>query len=262
MLEKLFSRGASQSAVKRRWLSLCTVWPPHSQWPSEQISEPASMRLPILQLSCRLFFGKKSRHPGLSAPQQPRFGSLRLLGFPKAKITVEIEICECDGHTVHKLSQRRLTAYWLTPQESDCWYMRSKVSADYLTSYIKATRPVHEILKMAGYFPHRPRIIEREDSLLLLYSVILIKIPAVMDMSSCRFVDKVEYFGAIYIPWRWRQQACPKLWCLSTELHGATCLKTGTSAQSFYGIWPLMFPVPSPTAPHVFVVGQQTTLIR
>jgi len=78
--------------------------------------------------------------------------------------------------------------------------MRSKVSADYLTSYIKATRPVHEILKMAGYFPHRPRIIEREDSLLLLYSVILIKIPAVMDMSSCRFVDKVEYFGAIYIP--------------------------------------------------------------
>jgi hypothetical protein len=44
-------------------------------------------------------------------PLQPRFGSLRLLTFPKAKIIFEWEeICECDGHTVHKLHQRRLTA--------------------------------------------------------------------------------------------------------------------------------------------------------
>jgi len=44
-------------------------------------------------------------------PLQPTFGSLRLLAFPKAKITIENEeICECDGHTVHKLSQRCLTA--------------------------------------------------------------------------------------------------------------------------------------------------------
>jgi len=57
------------------------------------------------------FFGKTSHHSGLSAPLQPRFGPLRLLAFPKTKITVEREeICECDGHTVHKLSQRRLTA--------------------------------------------------------------------------------------------------------------------------------------------------------
>ena len=57
------------------------------------------------------FFGKESHHPGLSAPLQPRFGSLRHLAFPKAKIAVEREvICECGGHTVHKLSQRRLTA--------------------------------------------------------------------------------------------------------------------------------------------------------
>jgi hypothetical protein len=57
------------------------------------------------------FFGKESHHPGLSAPLKPRFGSLRLLAFLKAKIAVEREeICECDGHTVHRLSQRRLTA--------------------------------------------------------------------------------------------------------------------------------------------------------
>ena len=56
------------------------------------------------------FFGKASHHPGLLAPLQPRFGSLPLLTFPKAKIVVEREeFCECDSHTVHKLS-RRLTA--------------------------------------------------------------------------------------------------------------------------------------------------------
>jgi len=36
--------------------------------------------------------------------------------------------CECNGHTVHKLSQRHLTANWLAPQESDCSQMHSKVS--------------------------------------------------------------------------------------------------------------------------------------
>jgi hypothetical protein len=47
----------------------------------------------------------------LSDPLQPRFGSLRLLAFPKAKITVEREeIFESNSLTVHKLSQRRLTA--------------------------------------------------------------------------------------------------------------------------------------------------------
>ena len=35
------------------------------------------------------FFGKTSHHPGLSSPLQPRFGSLRLLAFPKAKIAIE-----------------------------------------------------------------------------------------------------------------------------------------------------------------------------
>jgi len=100
------------------------------------------------------FSGKPSHHPDLSAPLQPRFGSVHLLACPKAKIAVEREeICECDGHTVHKVSQRRLTADWLAPRESDCSRTHSKDSSDWLPSYIKATRPVLEIFKMAGYFP-------------------------------------------------------------------------------------------------------------
>jgi hypothetical protein len=64
--------------------------------------------------------------------------------------------CECDGHIAHKFSQRRLTADWLAPRESDCSQMHSKISSDRLPSYIKATRLVLEIFKMAGYFPDRP----------------------------------------------------------------------------------------------------------
>ena len=40
-------------------------------------------------MSCAEFCGKKSNHPGDSAPLQPRFGSLQFLAFPKTKITFE-----------------------------------------------------------------------------------------------------------------------------------------------------------------------------
>ena len=116
------------------------------------------MRLPILQLSCRHFW-QIITSPRSVSPLEPRFGSLRLLDFPKAKIVVEREeICDCDGQTVQKLSQRRLTADWLAPRDSDCSWMHSKVSSDWLSSYIKATRPVFEIFKMVWYFPDSPRI--------------------------------------------------------------------------------------------------------
>jgi hypothetical protein len=74
------------------------------------------------------------------------------------KLICSLGHCECDGHTVHKLSQRHLTADWLAPRENDCSRMHSKVSSNWLPNYIKATRPVLEIFKMAGYFPDSPRI--------------------------------------------------------------------------------------------------------
>ena len=84
---------------------------------------------------------KTLHRPGLSAPLQPRFGFLWILVFPKAKIAVESEeICECNGHTGHKLSQQRLIAEWLAPWESDSSRMRGKVSSDWLPSYVKASQ--------------------------------------------------------------------------------------------------------------------------
>jgi len=71
--------------------------------------------------------------------------------------------CECDGYTVDKLSQRRLTADLLVSLESDCSWMRSKFSPDWLPSYIMATRPVLELFKTARYFPYRPRIFNLGD---------------------------------------------------------------------------------------------------
>jgi len=73
---------------------------------NDQASRSASSR----QCACPFcsshagFSGKASYHPGLSDSLQHRFSSLRILAFPKIKISVEREeICECDGHTVHKV---------------------------------------------------------------------------------------------------------------------------------------------------------------
>jgi hypothetical protein len=128
---------------------------------NDQASRSASSR----QCACPFyssrtgFSSKTSHHPGLSAPLQPTFGSLWLLAIPKVKIAVEREeICECDSHTVHKLSQRRLTIDWLDPRESDCSQMHIKVSPDWLPSYIMTMRPVLKIFKMAGYSLDRPHI--------------------------------------------------------------------------------------------------------
>jgi hypothetical protein len=57
------------------------------------------------------FLGQKSRHPGLSVPLTAQIWLSANSGFPKAKITfASKEICGCDGHTIEKLIQRRLTA--------------------------------------------------------------------------------------------------------------------------------------------------------
>ena len=82
----------------------------HLQWPSGHIINITTLGLPILRLSCRRFW-QSITSPRSVSPLQPRFGSLRLTVFPKSKNKVEREeICECNGHTVHKLSQRCLTA--------------------------------------------------------------------------------------------------------------------------------------------------------
>jgi len=74
------------------------------------------------------------------------------------KLICSLGHCECDCHTVHKLSSRRLTADWLAPRECNCSRMNRKVSSDWLPNYNKATRTVLGIFKMAWYFSDKPRV--------------------------------------------------------------------------------------------------------
>jgi hypothetical protein len=79
-------------------------------------------------------------------------------GFSKAKIAVEKEeLFESDGHTTHELSPRILSAGSLDSRESDFSRMHSRVSSDWLQSYISATLPVLEIFRIPGCFSDSPR---------------------------------------------------------------------------------------------------------
>ena len=148
--EQSLSRGASQSAVRRRWLSLCTVWPSHSQISSLStaiIAFGKARSRRETNLGCR-----GAERPGWcdALPKKILHESRTMgRGIIMMKLICSFGHYEYDGHTVHKLSQRRLTAYWLAPRESDCSRMPSKASSDRLPSYIKATRLLLEIFKMA-----------------------------------------------------------------------------------------------------------------
>jgi hypothetical protein len=151
-------RGASQSAVSRLWLSFCTVWPSQSQISSLSttilaVGKSRSRR--VLNLGSRgltdlgdVMLCQKSLHENCRIDRR----------IVVTKLTCSLGHCECDGYTVHKLSQLRLTADWLAPRECDCSRMDNKISSDWLPSYMKATRPVFEIFKMAGYLPGNPRL--------------------------------------------------------------------------------------------------------
>jgi len=61
-------------------------------------------------------------------------------------------------HTVHKLTERRRAAVWLGRRESVCSRINSKVSSDWLPSYIKAALTVLYIFEIDGYFPDCTRM--------------------------------------------------------------------------------------------------------
>ena len=118
--------------MRCRWLSLCTVWPPHSQISSLSrailvLSKARSRREP--KLGCKwltdlddvmwCFAKKENLH------ESCRMGRRIVV----MKLICSLGHCECDGHTKYMLSQRRLTADCLAPQDSDYSRMHSKVSS-------------------------------------------------------------------------------------------------------------------------------------
>ena len=172
--------------------------------------------------SCAGFLGKVSHHPGLLAPLQPRFVSLRHLAFPKAKTSIEREeICECDIHTFHKLSKRCLTADWLAPWDSDCSWIHSKVSSDWLPSYIKAMWPVLKIFKMAGYFPDSPRRTFAKKGLFCL-------LPRLLIVSYSVTLNSLFSLRANYTTPKWQVSDL-------SHLHHST--RTARSSERAHLVW-------------------------
>lgn len=66
--------------------------------------------------------------------------------------------CECNCHTIHKITQWKHTSERLTLQESVCLCMCSNISSDWLPYNIKTMQIVLKIFKMAPYIQHRPHI--------------------------------------------------------------------------------------------------------
>jgi hypothetical protein len=147
------------------WLSLWTVWPSHSQIPFHStailaLGKARSRREP--NLGCK---GVKKPAWCDSLPPKNLYEFCRTdRRIVVTKLNYSLGHCECDGHRVHKVSQRRLTADWLAPRESDCSRMHSKVFYVCVPNYINATRPVFKIFKMDRYFL---------DSLLMCLEVLL-----------------------------------------------------------------------------------------
>jgi hypothetical protein len=79
--EQSLYRGASQWAVRRLWLSWCTVWPSHPQWPSEQISFSKTMCLPNLR-SISFYSAKHLFTPVCQNPYSTDFAVS--CGFPRS----------------------------------------------------------------------------------------------------------------------------------------------------------------------------------
>ena len=110
---------------RRHWVTMCTVWSSHSKWLQwicikfrVKLEHSSKKTIWMIQkstaignwwlaassrqctrsciASCAKLFGETSNHPGDSAPLQSRFGTLRILTFPKTKITFERqEILDC-----------------------------------------------------------------------------------------------------------------------------------------------------------------------
>jgi len=68
------------------------------------------------------------------------------------KLISSLGRCECYGHTVHKLSQWRLTADCLAPRESDCSRRHSKVcpAAMLYQGHATGSRDIQNDWKLSG----------------------------------------------------------------------------------------------------------------
>jgi len=98
------SRGASQSAVRLRWLSLCIVWPSHSQisYLSKAIlalGNVRSRREP--NLGSRSWGGLTELGDVMLCPKRLHESCIMGRRIVVMNLIFSLGHCECDGHTIH-----------------------------------------------------------------------------------------------------------------------------------------------------------------
>ena len=67
---------------------------------------------------------------------------------------------ECNGHTMHMLTQWVYCPYWLVQWSHHCSHTRIPVHSPWLPGYIDVAQTILVILTMAGLFPDRPCIFD------------------------------------------------------------------------------------------------------
>jgi len=101
------------------------------------------------------FFGKTRQV--FQPPYIPNLAPCNFWLFPKLQLPLKVRrfMSAMVTQYISSLNGISLPTDW--PHGRVTSHMHSKVSSDWLPSYIKATRPFLKILKMAGYFPDRRR---------------------------------------------------------------------------------------------------------
>jgi len=114
------------------------------------------------------FLGKRHIAQVCQPPYSPDLAPCDFWLFPKLKSPLKVRRFVNAMVTQYTSSvSGSLTANRLAPWGNDCLQMDSKVSSDWLPSYIKTTLPVLEVFKMAAYFLDSPHKSPRPATLLL-----------------------------------------------------------------------------------------------
>ena len=79
--------------------------------------------------------------------------------FDAVSLLYSLSHFECDGHTVHMLTQWHLPPHWLVQRSHHCSCMSIPVHFPWLPGYIDGPQTILIILTVVGLFPDRPQYI-------------------------------------------------------------------------------------------------------
>ena len=126
-----------------------------TEWADQRHHDNAPAHCTALMQAC---FGKATHHPGLLAPPTAQIWLATTSGFSQSENRrwKRGDLWMWRSHSTQ--AQSTLSHCQLTSPTGEWLFrMHSKVSSDWLPSYVKVTPEVLEVFTTAGYFPDSPR---------------------------------------------------------------------------------------------------------